>query len=527
MLDEKEARLRRSAAVALAILFCVGGRALAGPASASALSVCSVDRLDGASAADPDPAPEPALRLFAPPRGLLALAGKGRDAPPLRSIRLPLPFAERGALRNRENPKKHFWLASGESLGLEVLTWLFGRYYLDAPYSRISLDVWKANLRAGFVFDRGDDFPTNQAEHPYHGSFYYNAARTNGFNFWESALFANVGSILWEYFGENQLPSTNDLVNTTLGGALQGEVSYRLTTMLLDNTASGGKRLWREIGGFLLNPVSGLNRALRGEMKKDFPNPEDRLPESFSVELYAGYQHLGDDSATTVRYRNQALFGLLIRYGDPFSGPNRKPFDFFETQLEIAQHSPISRLIQRGQLASWPVSSLPKAEHRVAAFLGYEYNNDQSQIYSSMSLTANLLSRFPTVGEAEVRTELAAVGLPMAALQVDFPAEDIARVNRPYDYTGGGGVRVAAWLYRRRMDLLSISYQAVWLQAVSGIATHSAAQSLHVEGRLPVDSALTAGAAWSYNRRITSYADRPTVRAQGLQWRVFGVLLLQ
>ena len=429
----------------------------------------------------------------------------------------------------RETPKKHFWLATSETLGLEVLTWAFGRYYLDAPYSRLSVDVWKANLRSGFVFDQGDDFSTNQIEHPYHGSFYYNAARTNGFNFWESALFANVGSILWEYFGENQLPSTNDLINTSLGGASQGEIAYRLSTMILDNTASGSNRLWREIGGFLLNPIGGLNRAFRGEMKRDFPNPEDRLPDSFSVELYAGYQHLGDGTAQAVSHPKQGLFGFLIRYGDPFSGPNRKPFDFFETQLELAQHAnaPLSRLEQRGQLASWRVSSSPSAEHRFAAFLGYEYNNDQSQIYSSMALTANLLSRFPMAGEAEVRTELAAVGLPMAALQVDFPDDDIARVNRPYDYTGGGGARIAARLYRRRMDLLAVSYQAVWLQAVSGIATHTSAQSLHVEGRLPIDSALTAGAAWTYNRRITSYANRPTVRAQGLQWRVFGVLLLQ
>jgi hypothetical protein len=238
---------------------------------------------------------------------------------------------------------------------------------------------------------------------------------------------------------------------------------------------------------------------------------------------------LGDGTAKAVPYPRQALFGLLMRYGDPFSGPNRKPFDFFETQLELVHrsNSAISRLNQRGQLASWAVSASPSAEHRVAVFLGYEYNNDQSQIYSSMALTANLLSRFPTVGEAEVRTELALVGLPLAALQVDFADIDIAHVDRPYDYTGGGGVRVAASLYRRRMDLLSISYQAVWLQSVSGIATHTAAQSLRLEGRLPLDGAVTAGAAWSFNRRITSYAEQPTVRAEGLQWRVFGVVLLQ
>jgi len=144
-----------------------------------------------------------------------------------------------------------------------------------------------------------------------------------------------------------------------------------------------------------------------------------------------------------------------------------------------------------------------------------------------MTLTANLLSRFPVEGDTEVRTEFAAVGVPLAALQTDFADIDIARVDRPYDYTLGGGVQAIARLYRRRLDLVSISYQAVWLHSVSGIANNSVAQSLHLEGRLPLDGPWTAGAAGTYNRRITSYSDQPTVRAEGLQWRVFGVLLLQ
>lgn len=522
---DKGVRLSRVAACALVAFLCLTGRFLAEPASAAGSSVCV---LEGAAGEAPTDEGEPAFHLFEPPRGLLGVQAPGGAALVLPAFRLPSQF-EAAAVVPREKPKKRFWVASEEVVGLELLTWAFGRYYLNAPYSRVSIDVWKANLRNGFVFDQGDDFSTNQVEHPYHGSFYFNAARTNGFNFWESALFANVGSILWEYFGENQFPSTNDLINTSLGGASQGEVSYRLSTMLLDNTASGTNRLFREIGAFLLNPLGGAQRAFRGEMTKDFPNPEDRLPESFSLELDAGYQHLGDGTAKAVRYPQQALFGLLVRYGDPFSGPNRKPFDFFEMELEVAQHSnaPIARLFQRGQLASWAVSSPFSGDHRVATFLGYEYNNDQSQIYSSMSFTANLISRYQTAADTEVRTELALVGLPLAALQVDFDADDIAQVNRPYDYTLGGGALAAIRLYRHRMDLLSISYQAVWLHSVSGIARHSATQSFRLEGRLPLDSAVTAGAAWTYNRRITSYAERPTVRAEGLQWRVFGVLLLQ
>jgi hypothetical protein len=477
-----------------------------------------------ATAAPAVSSPAPCLDEAPPPgpeRAFHVLPAAFDFGPPTQSPSITTPAAK---------PKKHFWVATAEVMALEVVTWAFGRYYLNAPYSRISLDVWKTNLKTGFVFDQGDNFPTNQAEHVFHGSFYYNAARTNGFNLWESALFTTAGSVLWEYFGENQLPSTNDVLNTAFGGVTQGEIVFRLSTMLLDNRASGLDRLGREVGAFLLNPIGGVNRLFRGEMKKDFPNPEDRLPEGgFSIELDAGYQHLGYGTPTTLIYPNQGLFSLFVRYGDPFSGPNRKPFDYFEALLEVTprSNSLVSGLDLRGPLASWGVSSSPSAEHRLGIFLTYDYNNNQSQIFSSQAFSANLLSRFKMAGEAEVRTELAAVAVPMAALQVDYTADDIAAVNRPYDYTLGGGVRVQARLYRRRMDLLSVTYKALWLHTVSGIAENSAVQTIRLEGRLPIVGSLAAGGAWTWNRRITSYQDLPTARVEGSQWRIFGVILLQ
>ncbi len=86
---------------------------------------------------------------------------------------------------------------------------------------------------------------------------------------------------------------------------------------------------------------------------------------------------------------------------------------------------------------------------------------------------------------------------------------------------------VQAKLYRRRMDLLSASYKALWLHSVSGIADNSAVQTVHLEGRLPIVGGLGAGGAWTWTRRITSYQNLPTARVEGSQWRVFGVLLLQ
>src|SRR5262249_42274866 len=158
-------------------------------------------------------------------------------------------------------PPKRFWAAAGEVAALELIPWAYDRYIADQEWARISTDTVKDNFDTGFVYDH-DDFPTNQFGHPYHGSTFFNAARSNGYGYWSSGLFTLAGSLVWECCMENTAPSKNDLVNTTLGGMTRGEVAHRLSAMILDNTASGGERVWRELGAALINPVGACNRLL-------------------------------------------------------------------------------------------------------------------------------------------------------------------------------------------------------------------------------------------------------------------------
>ena len=461
-------------------------------------------------------------------------AAESLAAPAARLLGPPLWIDSETPAAQAAAPKKNFWLAAGEVFGLNVGMWLVERYILEEPWSFISLDSWKANLKTGLVYDHHDNFPTNQTLHPFNGTLYYNAGRTNGFNFWESTLFAAAGSLLWEYFGETEAASTNDVLTTSLGGAVPGEVFYRLSTMLLDNTESGAGRLWREIGAAVLNPVGGFNRLVRGEMAKDFPNPDDRMPTAFSAEVYAGYQRLNDGPPSVVLFPNQGLIGVLIRYGDVFSGENSKPFDSFEALLEIypSTNDVGSRWLERGLLVSWGISSSAAAEHRLGLFMGFEYTNNQSEIFSTQTFSANLLSRFPLSRGLELRTEIAGVGFPVTALQANDMLYAFTSAGRPYDYGVGGGVRSLARLHRAGLDLLRIGYEALWTHTTSGASLpveaslSSRLQSFRVEGRLPVYRALAVGGSWTWNDRVTAYPDR-TAAVHGAEWRVFTSLLLR
>ena len=112
--------------------------------------------------------------------------------------------------------KKYFGRSAAIVVGLNLGVWAFDRYVRNQDYAYISLNTMKENLEHGFVWDN-DNLGTNMFFHPYHGNLYFNAARSNGYNFWQSGLFAFGGSAMWELFMESEYPSTNDIVATPIG----------------------------------------------------------------------------------------------------------------------------------------------------------------------------------------------------------------------------------------------------------------------------------------------------------------------
>ena len=90
----------------------------------------------------------------------------------------------------------HFLPTLGEVGLLLVVPWFFNRHVADDSTATMSLDAWKRNIVQGMEWD-ADNFNTNMWAHPYHGAMYFNAARSNGYNFWQSAAWSWGGSFLW------------------------------------------------------------------------------------------------------------------------------------------------------------------------------------------------------------------------------------------------------------------------------------------------------------------------------------------
>lgn len=87
---------------------------------------------------------------------------------------------------------------------------------------------------------RFDDnvFETNAVSHSLAGSLYFLSGRVNGFNQWQSFLFALGGSLFWEYVVElKEVISINDMIHTPIGGYSIGESLFQVMSFYAANSS--------------------------------------------------------------------------------------------------------------------------------------------------------------------------------------------------------------------------------------------------------------------------------------------------
>jgi hypothetical protein len=416
----------------------------------------------------------------------------------------------------RPSGRRRFFTAVGELVLIEAVPWAWNRYVAREDFARISWETIEKNFEVGFGYDP-DSFEINQSSHPYHGSLFFNAARENGYGFWESSVFALVGSLIWECCMENTRPSTNDLVNTTLGGMTRGEVSHRLSAMILDNTATGRNRLIREIAAGVVNPAALLNRLLRGEAFKEFENPGDRFPSLVVLSTDLGYRRFERGA-----HPNQWIATLSFLYGDPFEGDLSRPFDSFWVGIDASSPGGVlfTRIEERGILKGWELTERSSPVRHIIGFSQeYEYLNNASQVFGAQILSAGVLSKYRIRESVTAFSDVAILVIPLAGVRTtDFERPE---TGRNYDYAPGGGARVAGRIYWAGREVLGLGYGVAWAHTVNGVSDNNTLQFLRGVARVPLFGPFAAGVGYSWYSRKTSYPGFFEDRRTQAEWRVF------
>ena len=234
--------------------------------------------------------------------------------------------------------KKRYWQSAAEATGINVGVQLFDRWALNSDFAQTTLRSLKRNFTDGMVWDN-DFFITNMFAHPYHGNLYFNAARTNGLTFWESAPYALGGSLMWEFLGETEPPAINDVIATSCGGMAIGEMTHRLSLTILDDRDFGISRFFREAAAAIINPIQGLHRIFSGDawrVRHDHYRYHDFSKIPVDVSLSVGWRYLADDGAL-FRGVHAPYINMTLTYGTSADGEHHTtPYDFFDVELNSA-----------------------------------------------------------------------------------------------------------------------------------------------------------------------------------------------
>lgn len=362
--------------------------------------------------------------------------------------------------------RRKFWFAVLELGVVEFIPWAlarWGRTWEDPEdnWAKITPETIWRNIKEGWVYD-GDNFLTNNFAHPYHGSLYFNVGRTNGYDFWESSVWAFAGSALWEYCGETFRPSINDLVATSMNGINLGEMLYRLSSVITDNTASGPKRVFQEIGGALLNPVRGVNRLLSGETYRIFPNHEESNPKSFTAAFSSGIRRwITDYNTPEQKDLDEGFLSVTLYYGNLFTGNIKKPFSSFNVSAVLSTGSPsFTNLQSFGNLYGWNLVKKEGTRHLLLVSLNYNYFNNPDFNYGGTSITPHLVSVVSIGKKTNLFTNIGVDLIAMGATPTDY-YEDVE--GRNYDFGPGIGLNIGASVNKGIWNIVRFFYSSKWI----------------------------------------------------------------
>jgi hypothetical protein len=407
--------------------------------------------------------------------------------------------------------------AIAEVVGVNVFVWGFGQYVMDnegGAHSYINLDTMRDNLTYWFEWDP-NHFATNFFAHPYHGSLYFNAGRSNGLDFWASGFTAFMGSFMWEMVMEHHRPSVNDLIMTTTGGMFLGEALFRFSNLVLDDSKTGWSRTWREVVGALLNPLGGLNRLVHGDMFRT-RSYHNQIKAPLFLTLYWSGSLTNDNVSTDGAKASPGLEALFV-YGEAFKdAASRKPLDYFPLQI-IARRTNgqlYFSIYANGILAGKEPRGKEGQQHLFGLFQHYDYIYNENIRLGGTSFCPGLISAFQLSPHARLTTSAYFGWMMLGASTNEYVGSGAGSSAAGIDYNYGTGytakVDLALQLQKYGSFIIRWAhYKLFTLEGVDGTDRLNLFQGRYV---LPVWKGLGLGLKFTQYRRNSQYDKFPDVK---------------
>ncbi|MFC2170063.1 DUF3943 domain-containing protein [Acidobacteriota bacterium] len=354
------------------------------------------------------------------------------------------------------NEKKHF-KAAMQIFTLNAVTWAFNKYIMHEKWANISLKSIRTNLQCDFDWDF-DTFRTNQFGHPYHGALHYSIARANGLNFLESTLLSAFGSLSWEILLESIRPSSNDVIMNTLGGLTLGELLFRITDLIIDESSVGFERVLRESAATILN-AGNVFRIISGDAFKVGNPPEKHY---FNFELPFGAFGTNTGKPTFLIAANLEYKDYLKK-----NRPTPKPYEWFSFNFMLG--------IQEYRVSDIEISATgilfgKKIKNGLAGLFGvFDYIDTQvSDRISAIGIGPGLVfaSDFDSNFYLSSSGDLFLI-LGGSSPSIDSPNSHFGmKINDPYYFGPGVLGRIKFEFGKRELGSIETGFSQYWVHSI-------------------------------------------------------------
>jgi hypothetical protein len=260
-------------------------------------------------------------------------------------------------------------------------------------YSTSPSTFWDHVVHGPWVVDQ-DSFAMNQFGHPYQGSMYYGFARSAGLNYWESLIYTNVGSFLWETGGETSNPSINDQIASGIGGSFFGEALFRMSDLLLD-VEDGRPGFWRQLAATILSPPSGVNRlAFGARYKSAFPSQDPAIFWRLRLGLNTNANATNPGLINISRHETTADYSMAYGLPGVPGYTYTHPLDYFHFEFTTIGNAknPVDNIMIRGLLLGKDYDKGDSYRGIWGLYGGYDYISPQ--IFRVSSTSASLGTTF-------------------------------------------------------------------------------------------------------------------------------------
>ena len=375
---------------------------------------------------------------------------------------------------------------------------------------------WHQLTHQDWTFDQ-DTFRVNQFGHPYEGATMYAFPRSAGLGFWESLIYSNVGSFLWEMGGENSRPSINDLITTGNAGSLLGEALFRMAELVLEDGGSGPS-LGHRLAAAAISPPTAFNRAAFGK-RFDTVFPSHKPATLWMCRAGASVDTHSSTLPRRVEEPSHNGIGIVefsMHYGLP-GKPGytyRRPMDYFnfEVSTRTTSHNLVDTLTIYGLLKGVPYEGGEDYRGIWGLYGSYDYISPYLFRVSSTALSLGTTGQYWLApGVALQGSVLGGIGFGATGLETDVVEE------RGYHYGATPQWLVAIKALFGARAMLELTARGYY---VSDIGPDHDGGEMVIRGRtgftVRIHDRHAVGVQYSESIRETNYDKLPSkIRSEG------------